>query len=615
MNLFGPVLFYDLVRMARRSRYILLRCLYALLLLGLMWLVYQSHFHSYRGTAAPSELSGFAEKFFMTFMTTQFLLLLLLTPAYTGGAIAEEKERRTLEYILTTDLRNREIILSKLLSRLANLALFLIAGLPVLSLVQLFGGVEPMLLWCGFGATGVALVSVASLSLLNSVYAKKPRDAILLTYLIIIGYHAISGLLAWLHWMLFDAPPPPFGTKVPADWMESQFGRFELVYNSGNVVMLLVELAWGSVRTGSFANLPVELLGRYALFHGVFSALCIGLAILRLRKVFIRQTYATPLKLGRFERYRKRPAIGEFPMIWKEVYSERSFKSGLVGKIIMTILVLAALAPGVGVMVHYSFFATRGTGGFYPWTLEEEFARSMNAYVRTVGTGLGCLMILAVAIRAAGSIGSERDRQTFDSLLTTPMSNSEILFGKWLGSITGLRRLFLVLLVIWIMGLATGGLSLLALPVLLLVLLIYAAFYASLGLAIAARAKTTLRSVVWTVFATIFAGGGHIFCFMLVYVPLRAGRGGGDDWPMKLELGLINPFVMAAAQFCKQDFSHPFGPQREFIVETAVSCALGLLIFAGLAAVLWGLALDGFKQRCGRVFERPQPNALTSAKR
>ena len=48
-------------------------------------------------------------------------VILLLTPAYTAGAVAEEKERRTLEFILATDLRNREIILGKVLSRLLNL--------------------------------------------------------------------------------------------------------------------------------------------------------------------------------------------------------------------------------------------------------------------------------------------------------------------------------------------------------------------------------------------------------------------------------------------------------------------------------------------------------------
>src|SRR6267142_589648 len=38
-----------------------------------------------------------ADQYFATFMTMQVIAVLLLTPAYTAGAIAEEKDRKTLE--------------------------------------------------------------------------------------------------------------------------------------------------------------------------------------------------------------------------------------------------------------------------------------------------------------------------------------------------------------------------------------------------------------------------------------------------------------------------------------------------------------------------------------
>src|SRR6266700_6276949 len=40
IRLFGPVLFYDLVRTGRRTRNILLRCIYALALLFILYTVY-----------------------------------------------------------------------------------------------------------------------------------------------------------------------------------------------------------------------------------------------------------------------------------------------------------------------------------------------------------------------------------------------------------------------------------------------------------------------------------------------------------------------------------------------------------------------------------------------
>ncbi len=53
---------------------------------------------------------------------------------------------------------------------------------------------------------------------------------------------------------------------------------------------------------------------------------------------------------------------------------------------------------------------------------------------------LGTLLLLGVAIRAAGSVSGERARHTLDDLLATPLSNRDIIHGKWLGSIVGMRR-------------------------------------------------------------------------------------------------------------------------------------------------------------------------------
>src|SRR5262249_15196445 len=138
------------------------------------------------------QMSRFAEAFFLTFMSVQFAAVLLLTPAYTTSAIAEEKDRQTLEFLLATDLRNREIVLGKLAARLANLVLFVLTGLPVLSLTQFWGGVDPDLVLVGFAATGLTLVGLAGLSILLSVYARKPRDAIVLTYLAAMAYLGLS---------------------------------------------------------------------------------------------------------------------------------------------------------------------------------------------------------------------------------------------------------------------------------------------------------------------------------------------------------------------------------------------------------------------------------------
>ena len=76
-------------------------------------------------------------RFFSAFLAAQFGLAFLLTPAYTAGAIAEEKDRGRVDFLLATDLANREIVLSKLIARSVNLVWLILAGLPAPAAAQM----------------------------------------------------------------------------------------------------------------------------------------------------------------------------------------------------------------------------------------------------------------------------------------------------------------------------------------------------------------------------------------------------------------------------------------------------------------------------------------------
>ena len=100
----------------------------------------------------------------------QYLAVFLLTPIYTAGVIAEEKDRRTLDLLLTTRLTNREIVAGLLASRLATLGLIFLTILPVLSLMEFLGGVDPKLVLAGFLITGAAVITNGSMCMLVSLF-------------------------------------------------------------------------------------------------------------------------------------------------------------------------------------------------------------------------------------------------------------------------------------------------------------------------------------------------------------------------------------------------------------------------------------------------------------
>src|SRR5436305_8548191 len=89
-SLFGPVFVHDLVRSARRGRFVLVRFLYASLLAAVLFYLFWTWSRGFERGPVPAEtLSGFVEEFFAVFIALQYGLAVLLTPAYTAAAITD----------------------------------------------------------------------------------------------------------------------------------------------------------------------------------------------------------------------------------------------------------------------------------------------------------------------------------------------------------------------------------------------------------------------------------------------------------------------------------------------------------------------------------------------
>jgi len=113
--LLGPVFSADLVTLARRSRYIWLRVVYVGILAFVLWTNYWTYLTMSR-IGATDTMANLAASFFSGFAWVQLIAVLVFTPALVAGTIAMERERRTLEYLLATDLTNLEIVGGKLAS-------------------------------------------------------------------------------------------------------------------------------------------------------------------------------------------------------------------------------------------------------------------------------------------------------------------------------------------------------------------------------------------------------------------------------------------------------------------------------------------------------------------
>src|SRR5438128_3687512 len=192
-HLLGPHFYFDLVRLARHKGLIRLRIAYALVLLGGLCFLYGRYFGRLDPWAMlflpgpelkPNALAGFAESFAHTFFMLQIAAVLVLTPAYIGPAIAAERDKRGLDLLRCSPLSEREVVVGKLASRLVHLAGVLLTGLPILSLVQFFGGVDMNLLLAGFVVTGFTLLSVGGVTILVSSFSTTAWAAVLEAYVV-----------------------------------------------------------------------------------------------------------------------------------------------------------------------------------------------------------------------------------------------------------------------------------------------------------------------------------------------------------------------------------------------------------------------------------------------
>ena len=126
--------------------------------------------------------------FFKILFYSQAVMMALITPALTAGAITVEREQRTFELLRGTILRPGAIVWGKLSSSVSFVVLLLTSSLPLLSLCFLLGGVSPgevffaYLLLIGdaflFGAIGLCW----------SAYAAGTATATVLSYATLIVF-------------------------------------------------------------------------------------------------------------------------------------------------------------------------------------------------------------------------------------------------------------------------------------------------------------------------------------------------------------------------------------------------------------------------------------------
>lgn len=135
--------------------------------------------------AYSSPASGLLPWFFIGVIIAESALVCLVLPSATATAISGERERQTLDVLLTTNMTPFEIIIGKYLSCLMYVALLLISTLPMVSIVFVYGSISFLQILALYGSILVVAMYLASFGIFFSTVCKKSSSATIMSFLTI----------------------------------------------------------------------------------------------------------------------------------------------------------------------------------------------------------------------------------------------------------------------------------------------------------------------------------------------------------------------------------------------------------------------------------------------
>jgi ABC-type transport system involved in multi-copper enzyme maturation permease subunit len=471
----GPVVHLELLQGGRRGRQYLFRWLYGGWLavqFAFLYLVYLAEHMSWRyqdlhGGTNPA--ADFAAGYVRLFLVQQLIVLFLVTPAFAAGAITDEKASGTLQQLLTTHLGSFELIVGKLLGRLAQVLLLALTGLPFLFFAAVFAGVGPAALLFLLAFQLGPLFGVAAASLLASVWCRQTRDAVLAVYAAGAG-----GLL------LLQFLPAPAQRLNPlaglnADWLDA-----------------------------SFAGLAAELLLSLALWGGLGIA-CLIVATWRLRGAYVRQLEGGGRK-RKARRWDPAASLTDDPVGWRERHLEgiaplpllrRVPRSVAVGLVFLLTLLASLALIGASLPPDMTLIPLRRVRNldrlFFQLSEPATTGFVLQALVALLASSL------VVGIRCSGAISGEREKQTWEPLLLTPLEPRELVRGKLWGILAAARPYFVAYaLPVVTLGMLIQADAYLWTLILLGVTWLAMYFVGAAGIWCSARSRSSWRSLLGT---------------------------------------------------------------------------------------------------------------------
>lgn len=372
----NPVLQRELLVNLRTNRAFLLLAVYQVLLAGVVLVAWPTDQRLDLTTNPPS-----AKKLVNLFFLGQYVIASLMAPSFAAGTITGEKERRTYEMLLASPLRPGAIVLGKMVASLTHLGMLILASLPIIVLCLPLGGVSLYEVLAAYLGLIVSVILFGAIGVFCSSYFSRTSSSLVVSYLLILPLV----MMAVLFWRSLEG--------------DGEL-RLKLAVLVIPAFVLSAVILMCAAAAGRMLYPPdVGSEGKDVIDLEKESEEAVGLVIQP--DQFPDRLFAPPKK-------QELMADGANPVYDKEIHSEIFSQGTLMLRLVIQISMLLAI-PLMGVFLFWQM----------------QLCAWFSIYVIVFNMLVGPVFL-------AGSMTSERERETLDLLLTTTLTPWQILSGKFI---------------------------------------------------------------------------------------------------------------------------------------------------------------------------------------
>jgi ABC-2 type transport system permease protein len=216
-------------------------------------------FGAFGGQANASALIG--QSIFSLLSIFQLILICFIAPAFTSGQISLEREKQTLDLLISTPMRPGAIVMGKLAAALAFVVLMIVAAIPITAIVLMYGGASvDDIVRQQLVLLATALV-LGAIGLFFSALLKRTQAATVLTYITVLGL-VLGTTMLFIFWSVvanqddggFGVGPPE---RAPEQimYLNPMVAMLDVVANTepggfGGINQMLAQLRGDAVDLG-----------------------------------------------------------------------------------------------------------------------------------------------------------------------------------------------------------------------------------------------------------------------------------------------------------------------------------------------------------------------------